>query len=142
MQFQFTFKHLKVSQDNINHAQEKLEQKIQRYVTKPVSVVVSSHSENRQVKTHICLSAGDGFHAQVEATAEDFTTCVDQLVHKLDGQLKKHKEKLKNHKNHSSVRTLVPKERTTIPDSNWDDLSIDADDLIKYEKARKLRSAS
>ena len=75
------------------------------------------------------MDAGDGFGIQVEHTSEDMYASIDQLADKLTAQLKKQKEKLKDHKgNRSRPLTLV---------AESDNDSVDADDILKYEAARQ-----
>ena len=61
---------------------------------------------------------------------------VDMLVDKLNAQLKKQKDKLKDHKNPKLIDNL-----RVIADTTEIEVPIDADDLLKYEEARKKVNA-
>ena len=59
---------------------------------------------------------------------------VDLLLGKLEIQLKKQKEKLKQHKRPRNFKQLELVEYVSKEDC--DSVPVDADDLIKYEKAK------
>lgn len=135
MQFQFSFKHMETSQALQEYAREKLDSKIQKFVTKPIEVQVT-FSVDKHIQHVLCtLVGGDGFKVNVEHSCDDMYGSVDRVVDKLGAQLKKKKDRLKGHKNRSSLRSMTapePEEKNVI----------DADDVIKYEMAKRKRSVS
>ena len=136
MQFQFSFKHMETSQALQEYAREKLTTKIEKFVTKPIEVQVT-FSVDRHVQHALCtLVGGDGFSLNVEHSCEDMYGSVDRMVDKLGSQLKKKKDRLKGHKNRSSVKQMVAYDAPTADDE------VDAEDVIKYEEAIRKRSAS
>ena len=108
MNFKFTFKHMKTSDALRAYAQEKLTTKIEKFVSKPIEAHVTFGIEHLLNKVHLSLYAGDGFDIQAEQSSSDMYAAVDMLVDKLEAQLKKHKEKLKNHKHEGLWRSSVP----------------------------------
>ena len=122
MQFQFSFKHMDSSPALQSYAEEKIKEKIQKFASKPIDA-------------HVIFSV-DGFNVEVEHTCGDMYGSVDMLVDKLSSQLKKQKDKLKDHKNPKLVDNL-----RVIADTTELEVPIDADDLLKYEEARKKVNA-
>ena len=140
MQISFSFKHMETSEALQNYATEKIKEKLQKFVTKTVETKVFFTVENKDHVAHVIVAGGDGFNMDVSATCPDMYGSVDLVIDKLTGKLKRHKEKLKNHKKVSNLRTLPIKQQ-------WDELDadavpIDAEDLIKYEEARRAKRAS
>lgn len=133
MQFQFSFKHMETSPALQTHAEEKITERIQKFVTKPDMAHVTFEVMRNQHKVHLHLAAGDGFGLECEAQSEDMYASVDLMVDKLSSQLKKHKEKLKDHK--------APKVSTLdMPVAQADD-AVDAAEILKYEQGRRRAGA-
>jgi len=96
MQVTITFRHLESSEALKSHARDKVEH-IQRYVDRPSEAHVVLHVENLQHHADINLKAG-AFLLRGRAKTNDMYASIDQAADKIERQLKKHKEKLKNHK--------------------------------------------
>jgi putative sigma-54 modulation protein len=133
MQFQFSFKHMETSKALQEYAQEKIQTQIEKFVTKPIEVQVT-FSVDRHWQQAVCtLVGGDGFKVNVEHRCDDMYGSVDRIVDKLATQLKKKKDKLKQHKFKNSLKTL--------PIVNEDDdEEVDAQDIAKFEAARRKRA--
>ena len=129
MQYLYSFKHMDSSAALQSYCEEKLSDRIRKFVTKPIAAHVTFSVTRHQQTVHLSLDAGDGFGIQVEHTSGDMYASIDQLADKLTAQLKKQKEKLKDHKGNRS-RPL-----TLVAESDID--SVDADDILKYEAARQ-----
>lgn len=134
MQLKFSFKHMESSEPLREFAEHKIREKIEKYSTKPIEAhftfsVDNSHSHH----AHIAIKGGDGFNLQVDATSADMYSAIDLLVDKTEAQLKRKKERLKNHKFKDNIRQLRQK---PIQD-DWESAEIDAEDLIKFEQARR-----
>ncbi|MEN9834508.1 MAG: hypothetical protein RL011_701 [Pseudomonadota bacterium] len=132
MQFLYSFKHMESSEALQSYTEQKLSERIHKYVTKPIAAHVTFSVTRHQQTVHVSLDAGDGFGIEVEHTSIDMYASVDQLSDKLASQLKKHKEKLKDHKGDRMFRSL-----TLIAEADGDADSVDADDILKYEAARR-----
>ncbi|NRA63709.1 MAG: ribosome-associated translation inhibitor RaiA [Pseudobacteriovorax sp.] len=136
MQFQFSFKHMETSQAIQDYAREKLSAKIEKFVTKAIEVQVT-FSVDRHIQQAVCtLIGGDGFSLTVEHSCGDMYGSIDLMADKLGTQLKKKKDRLKGHKNRSSVRDLP------MAEASDDDLVIDADDVIKFEQAKRRKTGT
>lgn len=140
MRFQFSYKNM-TSSDSLKHYTEtKVKEKVEMYVTKAIEVHVTFEVNKRNHWLHCALEGGDGFNMQVEHTTEDMYKSVDGLVDKLEVQLKRHKEKVKQHKGNHNVRAIGKKPGHGRWESTKEE-SIDAGDIIKFEEARKRKSS-
>jgi len=135
MQFQFSFKHMETSLALQDYAREKIESLIDKFVHKPIEVHVTFLVDKHLQQAICTLVGGDGFSVNVEHSCEDMYGSIDRLLDKLSAQLKRKKEKLKQHKFKESIRTLP----IAVP-SHEEDFVVDATDIIKYEEARRRRA--
>lgn len=135
MQISFSFKRMDTSPALRDYAHAKILEKLNKYATKQLTANVFFSIDHREHHTHITVSGGDGFNFVVTAQSPDMYATVDQTIDKLDIQLKRQKERIKNHKKVSNIRDLPIKHQWDKLDA--DSVPIDAEDLIKYEHARK-----
>ncbi len=134
MQFQFSFKHMATSDALQTYAQDKFQEKIQKFVTKPMAAHVTFSVNRHQHTAHLSFRAGDGFSIEVEHTSPDMYASVDQMVDKLSSQLKKQKEKLKDHKQPKLSKTIE------LIEQEEEEEAVDAGDIIKLENAKRRAS--
>lgn len=137
MQFKFTFKHMETSEAVREHAQTKIKEKVEKFVTKPIEVHTTFSVDRHNHKVMSQLVAGDNFNVQVEAVSDDMYVSIDKVCTKLETQLKKMKEKLKDHKNQPKLNELSSTPSPKLGDIDADDVAVDAEDLIKFEEARR-----
>ncbi len=135
MQFKFSFKHMGSSQALQTYAEEKIKEKILKFASKPIDAHVIFSVDRHDHKAHLSLKGGDGGNVEVEHTCGDMYGSVDMLVDKLSSQLKKQKDKLKDHKNPKLIDNL-----RVIANTTEIEVPIEAEDLLKYEVARKKAS--
>jgi putative sigma-54 modulation protein len=128
MQVNITFRHLESTEALKSHAKDKVEN-IQRYVDRPGEAHVVLYVENLEHHADINLKAGP-FHLRGEAKSEDMYASIDLATDKIQKQLKKHKEKLKNHK-------FAP------PPEGWQPLDVrhEVFDLDKHPRDRVVKSS-
>ena len=131
MRFQFSFRHMDASPALQEYAESKLRHQIEKFASKPIEAHVTFSVDRHLHTAHLSLVGGDGFSVQVDHECEDMYGSVDRLMDKLQVQLKKRKEILKDHKQ--------KKVRGTSDDAALEDeaVAIDAGDIIKYEQARR-----
>lgn len=136
MQYRFFFKQMPSSDALKQIAEEKLSDSIMKFVTKPIEALVSFSVSGASQTVHCSLSGGDGFDVEVEASSEDMYHSIDLAANKLNTQLRKRKEKLKEHKGNADVRHIseAPRGRPSSPDY------VDAEDILKYEAAMRRRA--
>ncbi len=96
MQVNITFRHLDSTEALKSHARDKIEH-IQRYIDRPSEAHVVLAVENLEHKADINLKAGP-FLLRGRAKSGDMYASIDAAAEKIERQLKKHKEKLNNHK--------------------------------------------
>ena len=133
MQFHFSFKHMASSTALESYAEEKLREKIERFVTKPIEAFVVFDVTRHLHRGHLRLKAGDGFSADVEHESEDMYATIDQMADKLEAQLRKHKEILKDHRNHNGPRDI----RDLFAVEEEQEQSVDAAEILRYERGRR-----
>ncbi len=96
MQVNITFRHLEPTEALKSHARDKVEH-IQKYIDRPSEAHVVLYVENLEHKADINLKAGQ-FLLRGRAKSNDMYASIDAAAERIERQLKKHKEKLKNHK--------------------------------------------
>jgi putative sigma-54 modulation protein len=96
MQVNITFRHLESTEALKSHAREKVEH-IQRYVDRPSDAHVVLYVDSLEHHADINLKAGP-FLLRGRAKSGDMYASIDAAAEKIERQLKKYKEKLKNHK--------------------------------------------
>ena len=133
MECRFSFKHMKSSDSLIEYAEPKIRLKIEKLVSKPIEAHITFSVDGHTHLAHCNVVGGEGLHCQVEASSPDMYASLDLMLDKLEGQLKKQKEKLKNHKHQHNVKDLPIKET----EDDWEAVPVDAADLLKYEKAKE-----
>ena len=134
MNFKFSFKHMSTSPALTTHAESKIRTEIEKLVTKPVDCHVTFSVDRFNHTAHLSFGAGDGFSFQVEHTSHDMYASVDFMVDKLEVQLRRQKEKLKEHKGKR------PAHKKSSFDLAADQTEIDAEDILRYEAARRRAS--
>lgn len=95
MQINLTGHHIEITDSLRNYVNEKMD-KLQRHFDKVSNthVILSIENVHHKAEATVHMSGNDIFADSIE---EDMYAAIDGLVDKLDRQVKKHKEKLKNH---------------------------------------------
>lgn len=138
MKMNFSFRQMESSEAVKNYLVQKMEHKLATYATKFIEANFTL-SVNRHLQLVQCtIAAGDGFSLQVEAESQDMYASIDMMVDKLDKQLKRKKEVLKNHKRKENPQPRVVKVDEA---DEWQNISVDAEDILKFEAIRKKRYA-
>jgi putative sigma-54 modulation protein len=98
MKLQFRYKHLGHSEALETYAREKIGHGIEKFFAHPIHVnvgfEVTDHSH--EVNCHITSDHGQIFVASEKGA--DMYQCIDLLVEKIQGQLRKNKEKTNSHR--------------------------------------------
>ncbi len=99
MQLNLTGHHVEITDSMRNYVQEKFSRLTRHFdhVTN-VHVILSVEKLQQKAEATMHVSGADLF---AEAVNEDMYAAIDALVDKLDRQVIKHKEKLKNHRGHN-----------------------------------------
>jgi len=97
MRINVTFRHMESSDPVRNYVEEKLP-KVKKYIDEPVEAqVVLSVEKKIRHKAEVSLTAKGITIKATEETA-DMYAAIDGVLDKLDRQLKRYKDKIKNHK--------------------------------------------
>jgi len=106
MLFTITGKHIEITEAIRNHAQEKVD-KLPRYFDSisQVEVIIEGNEGGKQC-TEIIVHAEHSDLFVAKEIGEDTYTCIDMAIHKLERQLKKAKEKQRNHKHNMDIEPL------------------------------------
>lgn len=133
MRFQFSFKHMDVSPALKTYTKEKIEGVINKFVTKPIEAAITFSVERHLHTVHCDIFGGDGFSLSVQHSCKDMYGSVDHIVDKLHTQLKRKKDRLKQHKGHSTMKAFNGYD----DQDDYDSVEVDAADIIKYETAKR-----
>ncbi len=97
MQISVTFRHMEVSNSIRDYAEEKLS-RVKKYIDEPIDAqVVLSVAKKIRHKAEVMLQA-KGMTIKGSEETGDMYAAIDNVVDKIERQLKKYREKLKAHK--------------------------------------------
>jgi len=97
MQVNITFRHLEPTEALKSHIRGRVGH-VERYIDRPSEAHAVLHVENLDHHAEITVKAGR-FLLRGTAKSQDMYASIDAAADKIERQLKKHKEKLHNHKN-------------------------------------------
>ena len=106
MQVNITFRHLEPTEALKTHVRGRVEH-VQRYIDRPTDAHAVLHVENLHHHAEITLKAGR-FLLRGTAKSQDMYASIDAAADKIERQLKKHKERIHDHK--AAAREFVPVE--------------------------------
>jgi putative sigma-54 modulation protein len=107
MQVNITFRQLEPTDALKSHVQEKV-QHIQRYIDRPTEAHAVLRVEHLHHHAEITMKAGR-FSLRGRARSEDMYASIDAAAEKIERQLKKHKERVRDHKS-----THIPHDWTPV----------------------------
>lgn len=108
MQIAVTFRHMEASDPLRAYAEEKLE-RVKKYIDEPIDAqVVMSVEKKIRHRAEVALVA-KGITIKGSEETNDMYAAVDAVVDKIERQLKRYKEKIKNHKPASGRERQVQK---------------------------------
>lgn len=139
MEFRAYFKHMDSSLALFAYAEKKLTEKVGKFVKNAVEGHITFCAENGTNKVHFHLVAGGGFKLDLHTEDEvSMYSAVDLMVEKLEKKLRRHKEKLRNHK-FKSVDSFAEDtgEVEQSSEESKPDYTVDAKYVLEFEKARR-----
>lgn len=101
MQISVTFRHMEASDALRNHTKEKFEL-LKKYLIKPIEVHVILSVEKFRHTAEVILTE-QNFQAKALETTNDMYASIDLVLHKIENQIKKHKDKVQEHHKHHSA---------------------------------------
>ncbi len=106
MQISLTGHHIDITEALRNYVDSKFE-RLERHfdhVTN-VHVILSVEKVRQKAEATVHVNGADIF---ADSTEEDMYAAIDGLVDKLDRQVKKHKEKITNHRGNGRAKNIEP----------------------------------
>jgi putative sigma-54 modulation protein len=103
MQFSVTFRHMDATDALKGYAKERLE-KIRKYFPDPISIHVVMSTEKFHHKVDVNVQLHNGFKLAGTETTENMYSSIDLVSAKIERQVRRYKDKLREHK----VRALTP----------------------------------
>jgi len=103
MQYSVTFRHMEPSDNLKEYSHDKL-LRLEKYLDAVIDAEVVMTVEKFRHKAEVIISS-DGLKIKAEEETEDMYSAIDMVVDKLEKQIKRHREKLKDHKGNSAKRT-------------------------------------
>ena len=142
MEFRAYFKRMESSLPLFAYAEKKVSEKVEKFVNKAVEGHITFCVENGLNKVQFHLISGGGLKIVMGADDEiSMYSAVDLLVDKLEKKLRRHKEKIQNHKLRPADLELLNfddmPERAPKTDTYALEEAVDAKYVIEFEKARR-----
>ncbi len=97
MQVTTTFRHMEQSEALKSYAEEKLD-RVAKYIDEPVSVQVYFAVEKKIRHIVEIVISAKGVNTKASEATNDMYAAVDSVIDKIERQLKRYKEKIKDHK--------------------------------------------
>ena len=104
MQYSVTFRHMEPSEHLKEYSHDKL-QRLEKYLDAVIDAEVVMTVEKFRHKAEVLVTS-DGLKIKAEEETEDMYSAIDMVVDKLEKQVKRHREKLKDHKGGSTKRSI------------------------------------
>lgn len=118
MQIAVTFRHMESSDPVRDYVEEKLA-KVKKYIDEPIDAqVVLSVQKKIHHRAEVTMVA-KGLTMKSAEEKDDMYAAIDLMVDKIERQLKKYKEKLKEHKGSDAIQRRVDK--SVISASSFDE---------------------
>ena len=108
MQINLTGHHVEITDSLRDYVNEKIG-RLEKHFDKVIDTHVILSVENVRQKAEATVNMS-GNNIFAEATDDDMYASIDALADKLDRQVKKHKEKLKNHLHHKPKAIVAAEE--------------------------------
>jgi putative sigma-54 modulation protein len=115
MQTTTTFRHMEPSDALKNYAEEKLE-RVRKYIDEPVVAQVFMTVEKIRHSAEVTITA-KGITIKASEETNDMYSAVDAVVDKIERQLRRYKERIKDHKPSAETRERQVKKSVVAAES-------------------------
>ncbi len=124
MQYSVTFRHMEPSDTLKEYGHDKL-LRLEKYLDAVIDAEVVMTVEKFRHRAEVLISS-DGLKIKAEEETEDMYSAIDMVVDKLEKQIKRHREKLKDHKAAAGKRALKPAGAAPVEDDDYvaDDMDV------------------
>ena len=142
MRVRFTFKHMDTSKSLMEVADAKFANLMRRFKLSPQLVHVRLDMDGPFKKIHATVITNNGQDIEAVVRGDNPYSLLDQLIQKIDSQLRRVKERLKFHKVKDDARLRGDRfDETTaslpMVGGLWSQPSIDADDILKLSPSAR-----
>lgn len=132
MQYSVTFRHMEPSDTLKEYSHDKL-LRLEKYLDAVIDAEVVMTVEKFRHKAEVLVSS-DGLKIKAEEETEDMYSAIDMVVDKLEKQIKRHREKLKDHKSGNNKRSLRQPEASSLAEAH-DSPEDDEDDSFVADRS-------
>lgn len=143
MEFRAYFKQMDSSLPLFAYAEKKVSEKVERFVKNAVEGHITFSVDNGSShKVQFHLVAGGGFKLDISSGHPlSMYSAVDLLVDKLEKKLRRHKERLRNHKFKENELEFGRLDVRALRDTQeeMEEEAVDATYVINFEKARRAK---
>ncbi len=138
MQVAVTFRHLEPSEAVKVYTQEKLE-KIRKYFPDPISAhAVLSFENSHSHVADVQITLHNGILLKAVETTEDMYSSIDLVVAKIERQVRKYKERIRDHRPRSGPERIIRHQVVTLESQQVQDVPVSnsakTPKIIKEEK--------
>ena len=97
MEVMVTFRNMDATDALKQHAESRIA-KLKKYMSRPINVHMILDAQRH--KNHIAeiVLSSDGARYTSKSTSSDMYSSINEAIHKLESQLREHKERMKGHK--------------------------------------------
>ncbi len=143
MEWSIVFKKVKPSKVLEKYVSEKVTRECQKFSLKVIQATVVLSQSGRDYKAACTVIGANSLRIHVEGKGVETHAAIDNMIHKLDLSLKKSKDKKTEH-NHESKEILAGMEQKSPEgqDMEWDEVPVDAEDLLTYEEKKKNKKSA
>ncbi len=106
MQFSVTFRHMDATDALKNYAKDKLE-RIRKFLPDPIAVHVVMSKERHTHRADVNVQLHNGLKIAGHEITDDMYSSIDQVVHKIERQVRRYKDKLRAHKGKSNFEAVT-----------------------------------
>ena len=137
MSISFSFKNINPSKKLTEYCKKKILAAVKKLHTKKAIINVRFEKNKRERHVTCSIKVGHNTVVNVNSKGVEVYSCIDFMVDKIAIQLKKAKGKIEDkHQKIAANKEVEININQLFFDQDWDLIPIDADDLVKYEKAR------
>ncbi|MDR0881784.1 MAG: ribosome-associated translation inhibitor RaiA [Candidatus Adiutrix sp.] len=119
MQYSVTFRHMEPSDNLKDYSHDKL-LRLEKYLDAVIDAEVTMTVDKFRHRAEVLITS-DGLKIKAEEETEDMYSAIDAVVDKLEKQIKRHREKLKDHKAGAGKRSLRADAAGAAPSKEEDD---------------------
>ncbi|RMH43240.1 MAG: ribosome-associated translation inhibitor RaiA [Deltaproteobacteria bacterium] len=137
MQFSVTFRQMEATDALKDYAKERM-QRIKKYFPDPISCHVVMSTERYKHRVDVNLQLHNGLQIAGHEATEDMYSSIDLVVAKIERQVRRYKDKLRDHKPRTDVTPMpyahTVLEETPAPDARPPEPAPPAPRVVKRDK--------